>query len=76
MNMYFIMLCIYLAFSVIANLITFAHESDNVDYNNVIFVTRPNRALFQFLSDLEIHFLELMLYLFRSLETCCTDRPC
>ena len=50
------MLCIYLAFSVIANLITFAHESDNVDYNNVIFVTRPNQALFQFQSDLE--FLE------------------
>ena len=50
------MLCIYLAFSVIANLITFAHVSDNVDYNDVIFVTRPNQALFQSQSDLE--FLE------------------
>ena len=49
------MLCIRLA-SVIANLITVAHESDNVDYNNVNFVTRPNQALFQFQSDLE--FLE------------------
>ena len=47
------MLCIYLAFSVIANLTTVAHESDNVDYNNVNFVTRPNQALFQFQSDLE-----------------------
>ena len=50
------MLCIYLAFSVIANLITCAHVSDNVDYNDVIFVTRPNQALFQSQSDLE--FLE------------------
>jgi hypothetical protein len=50
------MLCIYLAFSAVENLITFAHVSDNGDYNDVIFVTRPNQALFQFQSDLE--FLE------------------